>query len=45
MTKRRDQGNEGNTAASTAVELDVLEILEQLGIDRAEWPDLPNLNK
>ena len=46
MTKRSDQGNDGNTAASIAVELDVLAILEQLGIDHANWPkELPPLHR
>lgn len=43
MTMRRDHGNDGSTASQT-VELDVLDILEQLGIDRTNWPDdLPPL--
>lgn len=45
MTMMRDQGNEGKVV-STVVELDVKEILEQLGIDLANWPDsLPPLSR
>ncbi|QHW30870.1 hypothetical protein GZH47_08405 [Paenibacillus rhizovicinus] len=43
LMKKRDQGSDGGTTSQT-VQLDVLEILEQLGIDRADWPDgLPSL--
>ncbi|SFI88321.1 hypothetical protein SAMN02799624_02484 [Paenibacillus sp. UNC496MF] len=45
MTMKRDHANEGSTA-TPAVQVDVLEILEQLGIDRANWPDdLPPLTQ
>lgn len=42
--KRNDQLKEEQTPQAV-VELDVLTILEQLGIDRARWPkDLPPLH-
>lgn len=46
MKKIEDQKHEVYNTSQAAIELDVRTILEQLGIDLANWPaDLPPLQK